>query len=58
VFCRKNSEGLDNYYMHRETGSTTTVIVECLPIDTEYRKLHIENIAQAAARGYRKFIES
>ncbi|MFA5543404.1 MAG: N-acetylmuramoyl-L-alanine amidase, partial [Bacilli bacterium] len=57
VFCREGQAG-DYYFMHRLTGSTTTVIVECLPIDTEYRKLHIENIALAIARGYRNFTES
>lgn len=28
VFARKNSNNLDYYYMHRETGSTTTYIIE------------------------------
>jgi len=56
VFRREGQTG-DYYFMHRLTGSTTTVIVECLPIDTEYRKLHIENIALAVASGYRNFIE-
>ncbi len=57
VFCREGQAG-DYYFMHRLTGSTTTVIVECLPLDTEYGKLHIENIAQAVARGFKNFIET
>jgi N-acetylmuramoyl-L-alanine amidase len=56
VFCREGQAG-DYYFMHRLTGSTTTVIVECLPIDTEYKKLHVENLAQAVARGFKNFIE-
>jgi N-acetylmuramoyl-L-alanine amidase len=55
VFCREGQAG-DYYFMHRLTGSTTTVIVECLPLDTEYGKLHIENIAQAVARGFKNFV--
>ncbi|HHX76959.1 MAG TPA: hypothetical protein GX697_01210 [Firmicutes bacterium] len=55
VFCREGQAG-DYYFMHRLTGSTTTVIVECLPLDTEYGKLHIENIALAVARGFKNFV--
>lgn len=56
VFCREGQTG-DYYFMHRLTGSTTTVIVECLPLDTEYGKLHIENIALAVAKGFKNFID-
>ncbi len=47
----------DYYFMHRLTGSTVTVIVECLPLDTQYTKLQIENICQAVALGFIRSFE-
>jgi len=60
VFSRENPNkpGSDYYAMHKNTGSTTCVIVELLPLDTCKDQLHIENLAQAVARGFRKFVEN
>ena len=59
VFSRESTthQGLDYYAMHRNTGSTTCVIVELLPLDTCKDHLHIEQLAQAVARGFKNFIE-
>lgn len=55
VYSRKNSSGGDYYYMHRLTGSTTTVIVEALFLDSDLDKLllNVEKIAQGIADGFR-----
>jgi len=57
VFNRQGQNG-DYYFMHRLTGSTTTVIVECLPLDAQYGKLHLELIAQAIARGFKNYVKA
>jgi N-acetylmuramoyl-L-alanine amidase len=59
VFSRENPNkpGRDYYAMHKNTGSTTTVIVECIPLDTCKDHLHIEQLAQAVARGFVNFAE-
>lgn len=58
VFSRKNSSGTDYYYMHRNTGSVTTVIVEALFLDSlkDIKKLNVETIAQSIANGFIKHI--
>lgn len=58
VYSRKNSSGGDYYYMHRLTGSTTTVIIEALFLDNDEDKLflNIEKLAQAIASGFRKYM--
>lgn len=56
VFSRKGKNG-DYYYMHRLTGSTTTVIVEGLFLDNDIEYLNVENIAQGIAEGFKEFIE-
>ena len=58
-FSKKNSKGLDYYYMHRLTGNTITIIVEVLFINNaeDIKLLNIESIAQGIAEGFRKFIE-
>lgn len=57
VFSRTLSNGSDYYYMHRDTGNTITVIVECMFLDNieNVKKLNIESIAQGIANGYKKF---
>lgn len=59
VFSRENPnrQGLDYYAMHKNTGSTCTVIVELIPLDTCKEHLHIEQLAQAVGAGFRKYIE-
>ncbi len=59
VFSRESTthQGLDYYAMHRNTGSTTCVIVELLPLDTCKDHLHIEQLALAVAKGFKNFIE-
>lgn len=58
AFSKVNPKnGKDWYYYHYLTGSTITVIVECLPLDTEYGMINVEVISQAIARGYIKFLE-
>jgi len=59
VFSRENPSkpGTDYYAMHKNTGSTTCVIVELIPLDTCKDHLHIEQLAQAVARGFKNFIE-
>lgn len=58
VFSREGSRG-DYYYMHRDTGSTTVVIVEGMFIDSEsdIDSLNIEKISEAIADGFMEFIE-
>ena len=58
VFSRENPnrQGLDYYAMHKNTGSTCTVIVELIPLDTCKEHLHIEQLAQAVARGFINFV--
>ncbi len=60
VFSRENPSkpGTDYYAMHKNTGSTTCVIVELLPLDTCKDHLHIEQLAQAVARGFRMYAET
>jgi N-acetylmuramoyl-L-alanine amidase len=60
VFSRENPNkpGQDYYAMHKNTGSTCTVIVEMIPLDTCKEHLHIEKLAQAVAAGFRNFIEN
>ncbi len=57
VFSREGNNG-DYYAMHRNTGSTTTVIVESLFLDSkeDIQMLNIEKIAQGIANGFRDFI--
>ncbi|NLP33568.1 MAG: hypothetical protein GX353_10570 [Oligella ureolytica] len=59
VFSRENPSkpGTDYYAMHKNTGSTTCVIVELIPLDTCKDHLHIEQLAQAVARGFKNFAE-
>lgn len=59
VFTRSASDGKDYYAMHRNTGSTTTVIVEGLFLDStkDIQFLNVEKIAQGIANGFIKFIE-
>jgi len=60
VFSRSHNYSTgkgDYYFMHRRTGSTTTVIVECLPLDTQYTNLHLEKIAEAVAEGFKSYIK-
>ncbi|MTI49717.1 MAG: hypothetical protein FH761_17945 [Firmicutes bacterium] len=60
IFSKKNSRNEDWYYMHRETGQTTTIIVECLYLDApiDIQHMNIEKIAQGIARGFKKFIKA
>jgi len=60
VFSRENPNipGVDYYAMHKNTGSTCTVIVELIPLDTCKEHLHIEQLAQAVASGFRKYVEN
>jgi len=60
VFSRKNNQGKDYYYMHRLTGSTTTVIVEALFLDNQQdiKHLNLEQIAQGIAAGFEAYIQS
>ncbi len=60
VFSRENPSkpGTDYYAMHKNTGSTTCVIVELIPLDTCKDQLHIEQLAQAVARGFKNFAET
>ena len=60
VFSRESTthQGLDYYAMHKNTGSTTCVIVECIPLDTCKEYLHIEKLAQAVAAGFRKYVDT
>lgn len=60
VFSREkpNKPGRDYYAMHKNTGSTTTVIVELIPLDTCKAQLHIENLAQAVAQGWENYIKT
>lgn len=59
VFSKKNASGQDYYYMHRLTGKTVTVIVECMFLDSpeerDINKLNVEKIAQGIANGFKKF---
>ncbi|WP_052045125.1 N-acetylmuramoyl-L-alanine amidase family protein [Caloranaerobacter azorensis] len=55
VFSRKGKRG-DYYYMHRLTGSTTTVIVEGLFLDKDIEYLNVERIAQGIASGFKEFM--
>ena len=59
VYSRTNSKGEDYYYMHRLTGSTTTVIVEALFLDNDLDKLflNMEKLAQAIAKGFREYMK-
>lgn len=59
VYSRKNSSGGDYYYMHRLTGSTTTVIVEALFLDSDLDKLflNMEKLAQSIAQGFRNWVK-
>lgn len=56
VFDREGSRG-DYYYMHRLTGSTTTVIVEGMFIDNDndIDELNIEKLAEGIAIGFMDF---
>lgn len=58
VFDREGSRG-DYYYMHRDTGSTCTCIVECAFIDNslDIKELNIERIAQGIAKGFLQFLQ-
>ena len=60
VFSRENPNkpGKDYYAMHKNTGSTVTVIVELIPLDTCKEYLNIENLAQAVARGWENYIKT
>jgi len=53
VFERSGSRG-DYYYMHRDTGSTTTVIVECAFLDSpkDIKSINVETMAQAISQGF------
>jgi N-acetylmuramoyl-L-alanine amidase len=57
IFSRKGNNG-DYYYMHRLTGKTCTVIVECLFLDNsaDIKALNIENISRGIADGFRAFM--
>ena len=59
VYFKKDKQGNDYYYMHRLTGKTVTVIVECLfmdsPGEVDINKLNIEKIAQGIAQGFKNF---
>lgn len=59
VYSKKNTAGQDYYYMHRLTGNTVTVIVECMfldnPHENDINKLNVEKIAQGIANGFIKF---
>ncbi len=56
VFSRQGISG-DYYYMHRQTGSTCTVIVECLFLDSDkdLLQLNLESMAHAIANGFKVF---
>ncbi|NLE26501.1 MAG: hypothetical protein GX625_14380 [Clostridiaceae bacterium] len=60
VFCRENPNkpGKDYYAMHKNTGSTCTVIVELIPLDTCKDKLHIEELVHAVARGWENYVKA
>lgn len=60
TFSKTRSDGLDYYYMHRDTGNTVTVIIECLFLDNEdnIKKLNIESISQGIANGFKKYMSS
>lgn len=57
VFSRRGKNG-DYYYMHRLTGSTTTVIVECLFLDSQsdIESLNIERIAKGISKGFEAYM--
>lgn len=59
TFSKVRSDGKDYYFMHRLTGNTITVIVECFFInnDNDIKLMNIESIAQAIAKGFREFID-
>lgn len=58
VFTKTLADGKDYYFIHRDTGNTTSVIVECLFLDNadNIKKLNIEQIAQAIADGFKEFV--
>ena len=58
VFEREGSRG-DYYYMHRDTGSTITVIVECAFLDSakDIKEINVESMAQAIAAGFIEFYQ-
>lgn len=60
VFSRENNKKQDYYYMHRDTGSTTTVIVENLFLDNEndIKQLNLERIARGIAQGFEQYIQN
>ena len=60
VFSRENPNkpGVDYYAMHKNTGSTCTVIVELLPLDTCKDQLHVEKLAQAVATGWENYVKT
>jgi peptidoglycan hydrolase-like protein with peptidoglycan-binding domain len=60
VFCKKNSKGQDNYYLHRWTGKTTTILIEPLFIDRkdDIQYMNIERIAVGIAQGFEAYIQS
>ena len=59
VFSREGADGSDYYALHRNTGSTTTVIVESLFLDSEsdLQALNVELISQGIAKGLRSYLE-
>lgn len=60
VFSKVQSNGLDWYYMQRNTGNTVTVTIECLFLDNaeNIKKLNVEQISQAIADGFKEFMET
>ena len=60
VFSREypNKTGVDYYAIHRYTGSTSTIILELLPLDTCKDQLHIEQLVQAVARGWENYVKT
>lgn len=62
IFTRilKNSPNLDYYYMHRETGSVATNIIEYgfadNPQDTAYLLEHWQDMAEAVVKGFCEFV--
>lgn len=56
VYCRANSNNVDYYYMHRETGATKMNIIEYCFIDNEADFKHFsenwQEYAEAALKGF------
>lgn len=59
-YSKVQGDGRDFYFMHRLTGNTITVIVECFFINNldDIKLMNIESIAQGIAQGFTKHVGS